>query len=156
MQRILSLGSKRVHSVCSIFARSIAPATVQRRIRIVSCFNLHDPHLRTARRTHPGVAAINPRPINQRATARSFFHHPHHCPSSLFPLVSLSFPLRTRAAIDLRRGPRPALPPKLKPFLFQFFSLPNFPIFNFLSILEFPDNLILEVSNLGFFQLPKY
>ena len=52
---------------------------VQRRIQIVSCFNLHDPYVRTARHTHPGVEAINPRPINREGTASCFFHHPRHC-----------------------------------------------------------------------------
>lgn len=60
----------------------------------MSCFNLHNPHVRTTRRTHPGVEAINPRPINRRGIA---FSNTLHCRACSVFFISFSLFLFLKA-----------------------------------------------------------
>lgn len=88
--QILSLGLE-ARSQCLFYFCAFdrtGRATVQHRIRIVSCFNLHNPHVRTTRRTHPGIEAINPRPINRRGIA---FSNTLHCRACSVFFFSFSF-----------------------------------------------------------------
>ena len=67
LQWILSLDLKRVHSVCSIFARY----TYRRGYGAADSYSVLFHSVYTTRmcvgprRTHPGAQAINPRPINR-------------------------------------------------------------------------------------------